>query len=221
MLFLIIFFYEIHFFIHRPDIEIQENFLLQRVQKKLLYRKLFIRTNIAVHLEDKILVGKCQSEDFGVRRSQKDLNSNFVLPEGFKTFCRSAHSSPHKTKTTPKTDVYGRRISKNRTRKNERNVSYINRPRLFFPNGPPRHLKASPPLRPPGVNNLTTSPPPRHMYFYRSPSPTHGLIRITPRHLPPHYRQRLPGRVSPLGHRFSPPNKIRQHNQGLSQHSLR
>ena len=102
-----------------------------------------------------------------------------------------------------------------------RGMSPINRPRLFFPNGPPRHLKASPPLRPPGVNNLTTSPPPRHMYFYRSPSPTHGLIRITPRHLPPHYRQRLPGRVSPLGHRFSPPNKIRQQNQGLSHHSLR
>merc|ERR1712013_310465 len=91
-----------------------------------------------------------------------------------------------------------------------RGMSPINSPRLFFPNGPPRHLKASPPLRPPGVNNLTTSPPPRHMYFYRSPSPTHGLIRIPPRHLPPHYRQRLPGRVSPLGHRFSPPNKIRQ-----------
>ena len=94
-----------------------------------------------------------------------------------------------------------------------RGMSPIHRPRLNFPYGPPRHLKASPPLRPNAQNNMRTSPPPRHMHFYRSPSPTHGLIRITPRHLPPNFRQRFPGRESPLGmgHRFSTPNKIRQH----------
>ena len=75
--------------IHRPDIEVQENFLLQRVQKKILSRKLFIRTILAARLKDKILVRKCRSEDFGDMRSQKDLNSNFMLPEGFRTFCRS------------------------------------------------------------------------------------------------------------------------------------
>ena len=33
---------------------------------------------------------KSRSEDLGVMRSQKDLNSNFALQEGFNTFCRSA-----------------------------------------------------------------------------------------------------------------------------------
>ena len=70
----------------RPDIEVQENFLLQRVRKKILSRKLFIRTILAARLKDKILVRKCRSEDFGAMRSQKDLNSNFMLPEGFRTF---------------------------------------------------------------------------------------------------------------------------------------
>ena len=32
-----IFFYEIHFSIHRPDIELQQNFLLQRVRIKLTF----------------------------------------------------------------------------------------------------------------------------------------------------------------------------------------
>ena len=104
-----------------------------------------------------------------------------------------------------------------------RGMSPIHRPGLNFPYGPPRHLKASPPLRPTGPNNMRTSPPPRHMHFYRSPSPTHGLIRITPRHLPPNFRQRFPGRESPLGmgHRFSPPHKIRQHPPVFSPQRLR
>ena len=104
-----------------------------------------------------------------------------------------------------------------------RGMSPIHRPRLNFPYGPPRHLKASPPLRPNAQNNMRTSPPPRHMHFYRSPSPTHGLIRITPRHLPPNFRQRFPGRESPLGmgHRFSPPHKIRQHPPVFSPQRVR
>ena len=44
--------------------------------------------------------------------------------------------------------------------------------RVGGPKGPPNGARMSPPLR--------------HMpMFYRMPSPTAGLIRVTPRHLPP------------------------------------
>merc|ERR1712037_682172 len=57
----------------------------------------------------------------------------------------------------------------------------------------PRHL-VSPTLRSGGRGGRALaglSPPPRPpLHLFRSPSPTHGLIRITPRHLPPSYRPR-------------------------------
>jgi hypothetical protein len=58
--------------------------------------------------------------------------------------------------------------------------------------------QTSPPLTP---GQLRTSPPlrpmPMHLY-HTSSSPTRGLIRITPRHLPPSYRLNIPRHLSPL-----------------------
>ena len=62
----------------------QENILLQ-IGTKTTYR----RMAITFHLQDKILKWVCRSEDLGVTRSKKDLNPNFMLPEGLKTFSRS------------------------------------------------------------------------------------------------------------------------------------
>ena len=85
----------------------------------------------------------------------------------------------------------------------------------------PRHL-VSPTLRGGGRGGRALaglSPPPRPpLHLFRSPSPTHGqsssylffsltipgLIRITPRHLPPSYRPRHP---SP-SHRPFPPSPL-------------
>ena len=105
-----------------------------------------------------------------------------------------------------------------------RAVPPFGRPRLYFPHGPPRYMKASPPLHPSTSNSLRISPPPRHMQFFRSPSPTHGLIRITPRHLPPNFRPRCPGKPSPLGvgSRMSPPPlRTRQYPPMFSPRGLR
>ena len=89
-LILIIFFYEIYFSINRPDIEIQGGKFCKGYENNyFLWNYLSIRTKIAVHLLNKILVRKCWSDDLGVRRLQKDLNSYFALPEGFRIFCRS------------------------------------------------------------------------------------------------------------------------------------
>ena len=61
------------------------------------------------------------------------------------------------------------------------------RPRSPYP---PMHLIQSGRIRVGGPkgppNGARMSPPLRHMpMFYRMPSPTAGLIRVTPRHLPP------------------------------------
>ena len=64
-------------------------------------------------------------------------------------------------------------------------------PRVRFP---PPHLRS----RPGDIPRVSPGPPPR-MMFFRSPSPTHGLIRITPRHLPPRgYRGPSPGGSPPI-----------------------
>ncbi len=71
------------------------------------------------------------------------------------------------------------------------------RPRSPYP---PMHLiqsgriRAGGPKGPP--NGARMSPPLRHMpMFYRMPSPTAGLIRVTPRHLPPTaYRMNMSNR---------------------------
>jgi hypothetical protein len=57
--------------------------------------------------------------------------------------------------------------------------------------------QTSPPLTP---GQMRTSPPlrPMPMHLYHTSSPTRGLIRITPRHLPPSYRVNIPRHLSPL-----------------------
>ena len=57
--------------------------------------------------------------------------------------------------------------------------------------------QTSPPLTP---GQMRTSPPlrPMPMHIYHTSSPTRGLIRITPRHLPPSYRVNIPRHLSPL-----------------------
>ena len=57
------------------------------------------------------------------------------------------------------------------------------------------HMRMSPPLRP------------MPMHLFQSPSPTTGLIRITPRHLPPSYRMNRPRLMtpSPIHQRFPHP----------------
>ena len=56
--------------------------------------------------------------------------------------------------------------------------------------------RTSPPMTP---SQIRMSPPlrPMPMHLYRNPSPTAGLIRITPRHLPPQYRMHQPNLNNP------------------------
>jgi len=76
-------------------------------------------------------------------------------------------------------------------------------PRMRFP-PPYRQMKSGNPGEIPRM-----SPPPRNMAFFRSPSPTHGLIRITPRHLPPSLRPPPGGPPLRLRGAASPPLHIR------------
>ena len=92
-------------------------------------------------------------------------------------------------------------------------------PRMRFP-PPYRQMKSGNPGEIPRM-----SPPPRNMAFfrysrkylshkkyfhiYRSPSPTHGLIRITPRHLPPSLRPPPGGPPLRLRGTSSPPLHLR------------
>ena len=70
---------------------------------------MYIRTKIVFHLQDIILLWKCQSEELGVTFMQKNLKYHFMLPEDFRTFSRSDVDCFHKYKINQGVMVGGRR----------------------------------------------------------------------------------------------------------------